>query len=108
MAFKENTDRGDVFDMNADRLRISNADGNAESLTTAIVDAVAETTGRDPMEMPPLQEYLDVDALEELVTGRSNDAPGTVQVTFTYGEVSVRADSTGTVEVLPQARDLSQ
>jgi len=64
--------------------------------STAVVDAVAEATGRDQMDLERLQAYVDGDALDALLTeGTASD----VSVTFTYGDVEVRVTARGDVDV---------
>jgi len=71
--------------------------------STAVVEAVARATGRDPLEMPCLHDVLDVDALDRMLTADRARALGSVSVSFTYGEAYVWVDSAGTVEVDPDA-----
>jgi hypothetical protein len=63
-------------------------------LEVTIPEAIAEATGRDPTESPPLQQYADVDALETLLAG-SDD----VSISFTYAGVSVTLYGDGAVHV---------
>lgn len=67
--------------------------------STAFVEAVADATGRDPTDMPPLYEYVDADALNEVVA-RSTDRPGSITVTITYDDVTGRLGSDGELTVL--------
>jgi len=54
-----------------------------ETLSVTVVTAVAEATGQSPLEMDPLWESIDPDALASLLddTARSASSP---TVTFTY------------------------
>lgn len=76
----------------------------AECPSTAFVQAVADATGRDPIDMPPLYEFVDTDALNDLMTG-SADGPGSVTVTVTYDGVTGQFDSDGELLVLPAGED---
>lgn len=68
---------------------------NGEQLGVAIPRAVADVTETDPLELPPLQQYVDVDALEMLfVTGKSEKS-----VSFTYDDVHVTVRSEGVIGV---------
>jgi hypothetical protein len=66
--------------------------GDYDHASTAIVEAMAAATGQDVIDLPPLQESVDVDALETLVqqgNGESNPqgatpVGGPVEVTFEY------------------------
>jgi len=66
-----------------------------EQLGVAVPRAVADATDNDILELPPLQQYVDVDALEALFsTGRSEKS-----VSFTYGDVHVTVRSEGVIDV---------
>jgi len=67
-----------------------------ESPSTAVVKAVASATGRDPLDLPVLEEVLDTDALNALVT-HSTDA--TTRVSFSYDGIDVVVDSAGGIVV---------
>ena len=60
---------------------------NADSLTETIVLELSEVTGVDPLDLPPLYDAVDVDALQQLFD-RGED----VEVTFGVAgcEVTVR------------------
>lgn len=49
--------------------------GEGEDPTVAIVEAVSEATGRDPMEIQPLAEVIDPDALDTVLAGASPENP---------------------------------
>jgi hypothetical protein len=69
---------------------------DAESPSTAVVEAVAMATDRDPLDLPILADALDTDALDALVT-HSTDT--TTHISFTYAGVDVGVDSTGAIVV---------
>lgn len=54
-----------------------------ETISVAVVTAVANATGQSPLEMDPLWESVDTDALEALLTDtdRTGSSP---TVSFTY------------------------
>ncbi|RKD97557.1 HalOD1 output domain-containing protein [Halopiger aswanensis] len=54
-----------------------------------IVRAVADVRGVDPLELPPLGEHFDADALDRLLA-----AADEVMVTFDYAGCAVRATPT--------------
>jgi hypothetical protein len=62
----------------------------------AIVEAIADRTGRDATDLPPLQDTVDVDALNALVRRPGHDD---VRITFEYDGLVVTADGDGDVEV---------
>lgn len=65
-----------------------------------MIAAVAETTGRPPLELEPLAHAIDPDALNALVgTGGEKTSP--VTVTFEYCEELVTVTS-GEVRVYPR------
>lgn len=75
-------------------------DGGPPSV--AVVEAVADATGRDPLELPSLSGTVDPDALNSILapeTARNGSGGNTVQVSFEYAEVVVMVDSTGLIEV---------
>lgn len=63
----------------------------------AVVSAVADASGMDMVELPPLYEAIDPDALNALFTGRSEPAVG--QVSFRYAGYDVVVRGTGVVRV---------
>lgn len=67
--------------------------------STAVIEAVADMTGGSPMEMPPLYDTLDVEALDTFLTAERADSFGTVSVSFTYDGTFVWISSDGTIEV---------
>lgn len=64
-----------------------------------VVEAVAEATARDPLEMPQLNDYVDPDALDKLLGAAAEKGSAPAHVTFTYDGVRVTVDSTGAVTV---------
>lgn len=79
--------------------RIERAEWEAGSPPSeAVVDAIAAATGREPLQIEPLQNHVDTDALNALVTPQSDDGD-TVQVSFSYEELGVLVDSSGTIPV---------
>jgi len=64
--------------------------------STAVVEAVADTTGRDQRDLEKLQTYVDGDALDALLTGPGD---GRLEVTFRYGDVDVHVRASGDLEV---------
>lgn len=91
---------------NASPEHVRSAWDESTTPSTAVVEAVAAAKGRDPLRMPPLYEFFDVEALDGLLTGDHSGALDTVTVSFTYDGVYVWVSSEGTVEVDPEAASL--
>lgn len=70
-----------------------------EQVSETVITAVAAATDADPLEMDPLYETIDPDALDRLC--RPSDASPTLQLQFSMAgcEIEVRGD--GTVTVTP-------
>lgn len=69
-------------------------------LSTTVLSAVAATADVDPIELPPLNDAIDPDALDSLFAPREDGTrrtPGTVSFEFAGFTVTVAAD--GTVDV---------
>ena len=66
-----------------------------EPPSVAVVEAVAAATDRTPTELPLLQNTLDPDALNALLTGET----ASVTVSFQYAGVTVSASEDGSIEV---------
>ena len=76
-------------------------DTPADSVTQDVVTAVADATGRDPQDLPPLYDAVDPDALEALVNRPphvARQATG-VEVAFEFADCVVTVSSTGDVVV---------
>ena len=67
----------------------------SDRLAVRIAMAVAEATGRGPLDRPPLQQYVDVDSLERLFDSGGSD----LEVSFSYDGVEVTVHSGGTVRI---------
>ncbi|USZ67081.1 hypothetical protein NGM10_10095 [Halorussus salilacus] len=64
--------------------------GEGDQLGRAVVATVAEAHGRDPMEIPPLHDTVDLDALETLFGSQYDGTPRTGgRVAFVHGECEV-------------------
>lgn len=79
-----------------------NADTNASD---AIVTAIAETEGVDPLEMDPLYDVLDPDALDGLFGSRTDGTPrrGGVCVEFRLNGYTVSLSSDRRIHVWERA-----
>ena len=66
-----------------------------DEVIETVVSAVADAEGVSPLELRPLAEVIDPDALNTLVRSGSQD----VTIEFTYHEYCVRVDGDGRVTV---------
>lgn len=69
-----------------------------ETPSMLIVQAVAETTGQDPLEMTPIYEYVDTDALDTLLDSGEGATP-VIRVKFEYEGCLVKVTADGDVSV---------
>jgi len=71
-----------------------------EVTSQAVVTAVAEETDTDPMELDPLFNVVDSDALNTLLRSHDVGTDGSLlEVEFTYAGCEVRVASDGTTQV---------
>lgn len=63
--------------------------------STAIVESVANATGRDVDRLPRLHDYVDGDAIDALLAG----AEDSVSISFVYDGSRVHVDGSGLIEV---------
>lgn len=63
--------------------------------STAVVEAVATATDRDPTDLHPLYDYLDGDALDALLSA----ADTALTISFTYDDAWVDVSATGSLTV---------
>jgi hypothetical protein len=75
--------------------------GTEETLLVRIVDEVACATNTNPLELPTLHDFVDVEALERLhrTSGES------LSTTFRYHGCTVVVDSGGAVSVSPATNE---
>ena len=76
------------------------------SVSTAVVEAVAEAKGVAPMELQqPLHWSVDVDALDDLFRADRNSAAENSRISFTYAgyEITVRDGETVVVREFDDA-----
>lgn len=65
-----------------------------QDASARVVQAVAAATDADPLELPPLQDAVDADALNVLIEHVSDG-----EVSFAYADTFVTVDSAGEVRV---------
>lgn len=64
------------------------------SVSTRVVEAVAEYSGTDVLDLPPLYDSIDPDALERILPGMTEG-----NVSFVYADRRVTVDSYGAISV---------
>jgi hypothetical protein len=67
---------------------------SAQTITGTLITAVAEAAAVDPIELPPLYETIDTDAIEQLFERHNEtvDSPTTLSFTVETWNVFVRSD----------------
>ena len=71
-----------------------------QTASDAVVSAVASVHGCDPLELPPLFQSVDPDALDSVFARREGSLPGTdATLTFEYADHAVTVNSYGTVRI---------
>lgn len=76
-----------------------------DSLSTAIVEAVAAATDREPTDLPPLYESIDTDALDAIAAGWTANTDRRDYVSFAFAGVDVAVESDGGIEVRPDGAE---
>jgi len=66
--------------------------------TEEIVDAVARVAGTTPLELPPLHDTVDTEALERVLESSADS-----QLSFSYQGFHIVASGDGTVAVYPES-----
>ena len=73
-----------------------------QPITEVIIDALAAVSGTDPLELPPLYEAIDPDALE-LIVREPNTAPTrSCFVGFTLGAWGIIVTGSGEIQIYEQ------
>ncbi|WP_435365837.1 HalOD1 output domain-containing protein [Haloarchaeobius sp. DYHT-AS-18] len=73
--------------------------GDSSDRFVDIVLAVAEFRDVDPLELPPIGEVIDTDALEKVLDTEPDDTAFDVSVAFGYADCFVTVYSDGTIDV---------
>jgi hypothetical protein len=84
-------------------LELESDDGSEVPPSTAVVEAIAEHEGLDPLALEtPLYEVIDTDALDSIIgSGVASHRRSDVTVQFSYNSSRVRISGDGSVEVEP-------
>lgn len=79
---------------------LTSAGSRARTITPSlsVIETVAKVTNRDPIELPPLQHYVDADALDSLFEP-ADDTDTDIQLRFTYDDVEVVVESSPNPEI---------
>lgn len=72
--------------------------------STAVVETVADVTGQDVTDLPPLHGHVDSDALDALLTTDAGGSDDSIRVTFEYAGYRVELRSDRTLLLHPLAR----
>ncbi|WP_247730300.1 HalOD1 output domain-containing protein [Halovivax limisalsi] len=72
---------------------------STQPVSTAVVFAIAETTGTDPLELPPLYDAIDPDSLDALFASLDPESASAAQLSFTLAGCDVVVDGAGRVTV---------
>lgn len=67
---------------------------DSDRTSTRVVHAVAATTGHDPLDLPPLYDVVDPDALDSLIP-----PGGGCSLSFRFAGTRVRVTESGAVDV---------
>lgn len=74
---------------------------DSDSLTVAIVSAVAESKGVSTTDLPPLYDAIDLDALSALFAPTSGEDRAHGTASFEYADCGIEFHADGTVAVSP-------
>ena len=95
------------YDSATDTYRVS-FDATSHSLNESIISTVAAVSGTEPMELPPLYDVLDPDALEALIElNAARPAESDIHVTFTFNGYTVTVHTYGIIAVQPADRNVA-
>lgn len=77
--------------------------GNQMSATESVVVAVADAEDTNPVELPPLYNVIDTDALDAMFAPEpGSGADSTRELCFHYSDSVVTIDGDGSVNVAPR------
>lgn len=74
-----------------------------DSIVMEVIRTVAVHANEEPENLPPINDAVDTDALEDIFGPRPDGTPrrGTGTVVFRYAGFGVRVEADGTIEVEP-------
>lgn len=91
------TDQSIEYDDQSEVYRIDHRWDGEGSVATALATAVADIRGRDPLDLEPLYESVDLDAVDALLAGSGGASDAIVTFRYEGFRVIVRGD--GTIEL---------
>lgn len=80
-------------------------DVQGEEVSDAVIAAVADATGEDPIELEPLYSVVDPDALNSLFRGSTDASATTMELRFSMAGCRVVVRGDGDVDVTPPEDD---
>ena len=95
-----------AFDYDPDSATYQGKYKAGESASLAIAVMLAAVRNQDPIELRPLDETIDTDALDGMM-GFQHEKNGDVQVTFSYEDHVITVASTGDVVISAPTDDSS-
>lgn len=76
---------------------------SAESASEAVIDAVADAKGVDPLDLDPMYDAIDPDALDSIFRDSPSSGTGSVELSFEMAGCTVVVREAGEVVVTPTA-----
>lgn len=73
--------------------------GETDVPSAVVVRTVAALSGENPLDMPPLHDVVDPDALDEVLASGRADEERSIHVSFQYFGYSIDLDRDGHLEV---------
>lgn len=80
-------------------------DADELSANTAVVESVAAVHHRDPLDIDPLYEYVDTDALDALIRSAPGKQSPYLSTSFRFEDADVTVRGDGTIVIAPDDVD---
>lgn len=77
----------------------SKSSAESHPISIRVVEQVAERSNKDPIDLPPLQSYVNVDALDALFEASQLDVQDSVQTEFQYTGYDVAVSFEDSIEI---------
>lgn len=78
---------------------------DSEPPSTALIEVVAAENNCDPLDLPPLQEYIDADALDTILISNQHNSRPPIRVSFEYEGCGITVDSDGDIQIRQNTSD---
>lgn len=75
-----------------------------DSVTSVVVEAIADAAGTDPVDLPPLFDFIDPDALEQLFSAPAGGPADEATLSFQFDTWNVFVRSDGRILVCDRTR----